>query len=214
MTNKRSRRSGALMISPNAPSFASLRGHVSTTRPPCSTSVRMTASTGSGPRSAIAVTGRVEPSPTIGSVSPVAGSGARASRALCAAARARHERRGGSERQEIAACERSDARDEEYADRQPAANERRDGIPHGLDRRRRRRASSRASRPTRRPTCRRGSAAAARSSSSDASRAPARGASPCRAAASPRAPRTSARRDRAASGRTACRCRRCARRRR
>ena len=75
MTKRRSRKSGALMIWPNAPSFASLRGHVSTTRPPCSTSVRTTASTGPGPRSAIAVTGRVEPKPMIGSVSPVAGMG-------------------------------------------------------------------------------------------------------------------------------------------
>jgi hypothetical protein len=61
------------MIRPKASSLASLRGQVSTTRPPCSTSARTTASTGSGPRSAIAVTGRVEPKPTIGSVSPVVG---------------------------------------------------------------------------------------------------------------------------------------------
>ena len=92
MTNRRSRKSGALMIRPNAPSFASLRGQVSMTRPPCSTSVRTTASTGPGPRSAIAVTGRVEPKPTIGSVSPVPGSGERASRALARKAARRHYR--------------------------------------------------------------------------------------------------------------------------
>ena len=71
--NKRSRSAGALTISPNALSFASLRGHVSMTRPPCSTSVRTTASTCAGPRSAISVTGRVDPNPTIGSVSFVPG---------------------------------------------------------------------------------------------------------------------------------------------
>src|SRR5688500_5109125 len=75
VTNNRSRNSASLITVPKRASFSALRGHVSTTLPPCATSTRKTCRSGSTPFFAVSSTTLLEPKPTIGSISPVAGIG-------------------------------------------------------------------------------------------------------------------------------------------
>ncbi|MCH8315129.1 MAG: recombination protein RecR [Planctomycetes bacterium] len=67
--------SSSFMSRPNSASMSTVRGAESTTRPPRATSIRITEARGSGPSVSIPRTGFVEPSPTIGSVSPLDGIG-------------------------------------------------------------------------------------------------------------------------------------------
>src|SRR5688572_21266845 len=60
---------------PNPASFSALRGHVSTSLPPCATSARSTFRSGSVPFCAICSTTLLEPKPMTGSISPVLGMG-------------------------------------------------------------------------------------------------------------------------------------------
>ena len=71
--NSRLRSAGSLITVPNRPSLAGLRGHVSTTLPPCAASAPSTWRTGSSPFLAISSTTLLEPRPTMGSASPLDG---------------------------------------------------------------------------------------------------------------------------------------------
>src|SRR6185436_15063948 len=75
VTNSLSRNSGIEATRPKPASFAALRGHVSTSLPPCATSARSTLNSGSVPFCAICSTTLLEPRPMTGSISPVLGIG-------------------------------------------------------------------------------------------------------------------------------------------
>ena len=74
-TKRRPLNSDAVSTRPNSSSISGVRGEVSTTRPPRSRSMRITAATGSVPSVGISSTGFEEPKPTMGSVSSVPGIG-------------------------------------------------------------------------------------------------------------------------------------------